>query len=128
MATIHNELAIDAGADAVWLIVGDPSAVERWFRPVESVDLVDDLRICAMRGGGEVIERILEVDAADRRFSYSIIEGFPLESHVATVRVLESGTGSLVTYDTEVTPDSFAGGLDRSVEKALLQLRSLFDR
>lgn len=45
-ASVRREARIDAGADGVWAVVGDPTRLAEWFPGVASCtdDLVADLR------------------------------------------------------------------------------------
>ena len=127
MVTLTHEATFDSDIDSVWAIIGDPAGVPQWFTGVESATVVDGLRTCVLRRGPVVTERIVEIDNVSHRFSYSIVDGFPVTSHLGTVDLVEYGSGCRLLYTTQVTPDSFGDGLGRSIDVALTTLRELVD-
>lgn len=72
---------IAAPVDAVWELVGDFGAVDRWSaieRCSVEGDGVGAVRTLAMPGGLSLRERLEAFDADGRSFSYSIVEPTPL--------------------------------------------------
>lgn len=51
---------------------------------------------------GEMVERIIAIDEAERSLSYVIVKGpWPVTDYTANIQVRESETGSLVTWSAE---------------------------
>ncbi len=125
MATLRTHLTIDRPADEVWSVVSDAGSISAWFPMVATSSLDGDTRHCELDGGVPLDEEIVTNDAALRRFQYRIVGGgVPVESHLATIDVLDHGGSSLVLYSTEVTPDEIAGTLGPAVEDGLKGLKS----
>ena len=62
--------------------------VPKWFTPVKSVEIDDDVRRADMANGAEIVERLVDRDDAARHYSYVVVSGIPsLTSHRATIRV-----------------------------------------
>jgi uncharacterized protein YndB with AHSA1/START domain len=99
------ELAIDVDAspDATWAVVGDLGGVPRWFVKYPECTVDGDTRTLVNAEGGKLVERILERDDAERRYSYSVIEGPPLASHWASFAVVPRDGGSTILWNTKAT-------------------------
>lgn len=90
---------IGASADAVWGQLSDFAGIKPGG-PIEAVryegEGVGMIRYLSM-GGGEVVERLDEHDAARRTFTYSIINEdapLPFADYSATVNIADDGDGS----------------------------------
>jgi hypothetical protein len=108
MASVRIHTRIDAPADDVWKVVSDTGNIADWFTPITTSSQTGDVRTVALEGGPTLEERIVTNDGELRRLQYEIIAGLPLESHLATIDVLEDGAGTLVVYGTDVKPDELA--------------------
>jgi uncharacterized protein YndB with AHSA1/START domain len=118
---------LSASADAVWTVVGDPTALPLWFPSVKTCRLEGDQRICELHSGAVITERVLECDSQRRLLRYQISTGLSVASHLGTVEVTEDGPdGCAVTYTTELEPDDLLPGLARSVATALGRLTELY--
>ena len=91
---------VDASADATWALVGDPIAVPRWFVKYVTAEIEGDVRTLTNADGGQLVERILDRDDAQRRYSYTVVSGAPLKSHHASFAVVETAAGSRVVWHT----------------------------
>jgi hypothetical protein len=120
MATIRHHAHIDRSPDEVWKVVSDAGAISSWFPGIDTSSADGMTRRCSM-GDVELVEEIVTVDDALRRFQYRITEGpMALDFHLGTVDVLPQGDGSLVIYSVEVSPDearalinpAIAGGVE----------------
>jgi carbon monoxide dehydrogenase subunit G len=125
MAAGAVDVTVDASPDAVWAKVGDFSGVGELFPALESFRLEGDDRIIGMFGM-EIRERLLSRDDATRTISYSVVEGVPLESHVATITVEPEGNGSKVTWAYEVEPAEMAPIFGDNYKGALAALEATF--
>jgi uncharacterized protein YndB with AHSA1/START domain len=65
---------VNATPDSVWKTIGDPSAISGWHPAVASSSLDGDARLCTLADGAEIHEKILEVDAGGRSYTYTITE------------------------------------------------------
>jgi carbon monoxide dehydrogenase subunit G len=110
MATGKAEVSIDRSADEVWKLVREFGSLGEWMPGIDSCVVNGDVRTLEMMGM-EMKEQLRELDDDARSISYSLIEApIPnLESHLATISVAESGTGSHVTWSYDVSPDELAG-------------------
>lgn len=119
------DLTIDAPPDAVWVKIGDFGALAEIFPAIDSIRLEGNDRVLGM-GGNEARERLLSRDDATRTLVYSIVEGIPVERHLATITVEAIGDGSKVTWAYEVEPAEMAPVLDDVYKGLLANLDGLF--
>ena len=95
---------IDAPPDAVWALVGDPTSVPRWYPKYATAEVDGDTRVLRTAEGGELRERLLERDDARRFYSYTVLSGAPVASHLASFEVVAEGAGSRVRWATQAEP------------------------
>ena len=116
MATVKKEVHIERPPDAVWAVVGDLGSLS-WVPGITKSTLEGDTRTCSLEGDGALTEKILLVDAAARRYEYTITESpMPISSHQASMEVVPDGTGSRLIWATEVEPDDLAPIFDSVAE------------
>lgn len=124
MATARAHIRIARPAAEVWQAVSDPTAIKHWFPGVAECVAAGDVRHVSTTTGVEVDERIVANDATLRRFQYALLPGaVPVESHLATVDVIEDGEGALVVYGVDVLPDALGSAMQSTVEGAVAGLR-----
>ena len=119
------DVTVVASPEAVWAKVGDFSGIGELFPAIESFRLEGDDRIIGMFGM-EIRERLLSRDDATRTITYSVVEGVPLESHVATITVEAQGNRSKVTWAYAVEPPEMASAFGDTYKGALAALQALF--
>ena len=95
---------IDAPPDAVWAFIGDPTTVPRWYPKYVSCEVEGDARTLRTAEGAELRERLLERDEARRFYSYSVVSGAPVASHLASFEVVPEGAGSRSRWATRAEP------------------------
>jgi hypothetical protein len=86
---------VPASADAVWSLVRDFNSLADWHPAITASELtsgsgeeVGAVRKLTLGDGGIVVERLLVLDDADRRFTYEFVENpFGARRYVATLRV-----------------------------------------
>lgn len=128
MARVDRDIKIEASPDEVWSVVGDFGGISKWLGSIEASSVDGDTRVCAIAGGGQLVEKILERDDENRRYSYTITESpFPLESHTAWMSVERDGDGSKVTWVMEVSPDELARGMEPIAEGGLMALKGYIE-
>jgi len=101
---------VDAPPDAAWAVVGDLTAVPRFYPKYVSAEIEGDARVLTNAEGGRLVERLLERDEAGRMYAYAVVEGAPVRSHRASFAVEPNGAGSRIVWTTE------AEGIDPAVD------------
>ncbi len=102
------EVGVDVAVppETAWELAGDPARVGEWFTAVVECDVVGDERRVTMGNGAALVERLVDRDAAARRYSYVVESGIPgLTSHRATIRVEDAPGGSRVLWRQIATSD-----------------------
>lgn len=111
MATIIEEVVIDARPDDVWAALRDFGAVHERLVPgfvVECRPEGGDSRVITFFNGAVAREVLVGVDDDARRLAYSVVEG-PLGSthHNASAQVFPEGDGrTRFVWITDVLPDA----------------------
>jgi carbon monoxide dehydrogenase subunit G len=95
---------IDAPPEAVWRFIGDPTTVPQWYPKYVGCEVEGDRRTLRTAEGAELHERLLERDDARRFYSYSVVSGAPVASHLASFEVTAEGAGSRVRWATQAEP------------------------
>jgi carbon monoxide dehydrogenase subunit G len=108
MAKATAELTTTASPDTVWTVVRDFHGLQAWMPGIDSLRSEGDDRVLGMMGM-EIRERLVAIDDDGRSITYTIVEGAPVESHEATITVIEDGDGTRVVWEVEATPDEMAG-------------------
>jgi len=136
VGTVRRHIFIDAPADKVWELVGDPSRLDDWFpitgcevaRDDGSTDLPPNQRWITLASGLRFEERIVTLDHDLRRFQYSIINNPIVKSHLGTVDVIADGDNRcLVMYSTDLEPEVMALVIAGAAGEGLRRLRDLFN-
>ncbi|MHB8219991.1 MAG: SRPBCC family protein [Acidimicrobiales bacterium] len=125
MSQDQVSIEIDAPPSEVWATVGDFGAVGDFLSGIDSFRLEGEDRVIGMFGM-EIRERLVARDDDDRSITYSVVDGVPLERHEATIAVAPAGTGSVVTWSFDVTPDEMAPIFADTYGKALQALQARF--
>jgi uncharacterized protein YndB with AHSA1/START domain len=128
MATVRREIRINCPADDVWALVGDPTAIAKWFPGIVDATVDGTTRVITTASGSAIPEEIVTVDPLQRRFQYRV--KLPIvRAHLATIDVFDLGDGtSLVSYSTDAEPDTFALVIGGATGPALEQLRALLEK
>jgi carbon monoxide dehydrogenase subunit G len=109
MATVTKEFQIAANPDKVWDAIRDFHAVHERVAPgfLTGATADGDDRILTFFNGFVARERLVGIDEARRRISYSIIEG-RYAYHHASFQVSAHEAGSRVIWITDLLPDTLA--------------------
>jgi uncharacterized protein YndB with AHSA1/START domain len=127
MATVRREVRIARDADAVWALVGDPTALPRWFPGIVDAKVDGDKRVITTASGLPMPETIVTIDALQRRFQYRL-DAPIVRHHLATIDVFDLGDGtSLVSYGTDAEPDTLALVIGGATGAALLELKRILE-
>ncbi len=96
MPTSYASAVVEADADNVWSLVRDFGGLGRWVAAIErsviegssSADQVGCVRHLTLADGGEIRERLVDLDDVTRSYSYDILESpFAVRRYRATIRV-----------------------------------------
>jgi uncharacterized protein YndB with AHSA1/START domain len=128
MASVRVHTRIAAPADEVWKVVSDAGNVAAWFPPIASSSAVGATRTIQLHNGPVITEDIVTSDQVLRRFQHSIRSGLPLDTHLATIDVLEDAGGTLVVYGADVTPPEAASMMAGILSDALDGLKRFVER
>lgn len=108
MGTVRRHVFIDASADEVWALVGDPARLHEWF-PITDCEVREGKRWIGLASGLRFEEDIVTLDHDLRRFQYSIVNNPIVKSHLGTVDVIPDGDARcLVVYSTDLDPEVMA--------------------
>jgi hypothetical protein len=119
MASVRVHIRIAAPADLVWKVVSDAGNVAAWFPAIATSSASGASRTVQIHNGPVIAEDIITSDQVLRRFQHAIRSGLPLDSHLATIDVLDDGSGALVVYGADVTPPEAASMMAGLLSEAL---------
>lgn len=122
MADAQAEITIDASPEVTWTIVRDFHGLAEWMPGIDESVAEGDDRVLSMMGMS-IRERLVALDEDGKAITYSIVEGAPVESHEATITVIEEGDGCRVTWSVTATPDEMAGLMQGIYQQALTPLK-----
>ncbi len=95
---------VDAPPDVVWAYIGDPTKVPEWYPKYVSCEVEGDSRILRAADGAVLYETLLERNEPMRFYSYSVVSGAPVRTHLASFQVTAEGTGSRIRWGTTAEP------------------------
>jgi carbon monoxide dehydrogenase subunit G len=127
MKTGQAEIDIKASADDVWAVIGQFDSIDVWMPGIDSCRVVGDDRIVGV-GTMSITERLISRDDARRELAYSVVDGVPIEHHLATIRVTPVGDTSHVTWVVETTPDQMNDMMVKTYSGALEVLKAKVER
>lgn len=114
-------------ADQVWAILGTPDRVD-WVPGVESCHFDGEVRSLILPGAGAIKERILLKDDASRRIEYSCFESpGALESHHASMHIVESDGDCRLLWEAKIEPIELEVFVKESMEGSLVQLEKVLE-
>lgn len=108
MASITKQIELKVGADAIWRLLGDVGAADKAFPGVlTACRLEGQSRIVTFANGMVVRELIVDVDHAQRRLAYAVVEG-RFAHHHASMQVFELPEGrSRLIWVSDFLPDEY---------------------
>lgn len=120
MAKVSLQSPFGMSADDLWKMIGQFNALPEWHPAVSSSKLEDGGRIrrLSLLGGGEIVERLEQIEEGDRLYRYSIVSGpLPVANYTATLRVKDGEDGkALVEWSSEFDP---AGATEADATSAI---------
>ncbi len=115
-----------ATPETAWELVGDFAGISKVFDGVDDVVAVDELRTFNLMGM-RITERLVARDDAARTISYSIIDGVPVESHLATIRVEPHESGCEIVWSVTADPEAAQPLFADAYRGALVALHAKLD-
>jgi hypothetical protein len=114
LETLNATKTIDAQSDAVWAAIAAIGGLDCWFSVIEDCRVegagAGARRFLSLAGGGEIEDRIEDIDHQRRRFRYTrTCSPFPVKRYVGVVEVRPAPEGRTEvswTVDIEVAPDA----------------------
>ena len=89
-------------------LVGQFNALPDWHPAITASKLEDGgkIRRLSLFGGGEIVERLEQIEPGDRLYRYSIVSGpLPVANYTATLRVKDGPDGKAVLeWSSEFDP------------------------
>src|SRR3989338_3433969 len=101
MTKIAMSTDLNVSADDAWKLIGNFNALPDWHPLVEKSELTKkgQERRLSLVGGGTIIERLENIDAKTRTYTYSIIDSpLPVRNYKATLKVSGSGENCKVEW------------------------------
>ena len=130
MATIRNEVLIEAPAEAVWDAMRDFGAVHERVVPgfVTACKLEGDTRVLTFANGLVARERLVDLDDEARRLVYAIPEGLA-EHYNAQVEVVADGAGRCrVIWVIDLLPNELAPQVRAMTHDGVIAMKRALDR
>lgn len=128
---VSRQVTFDGPPERVWAVLKDVCSITDWYRTVSACVVVEDSGDTFRRvtlEEGVFLERIVDYDADEMRYSYAIVEGAPqVRDYVATIDVDPADEGAVITWSSRfesvaVTPEEAAAFLGTIYEKDLARL------
>src|SRR5665647_1889166 len=130
MASIHEDIPIDASPDDVWAAVRDFGAVHTRLAPGFVLDarLDGEARIVTFANGNVARELLVDCDEARRRLVYAITNE-RVSHYSASVQVLAEGeTRSRLIWIVDVLPNAVAPHIDGQMDLGALAVQKALAR
>jgi hypothetical protein len=107
MASIHQEISIDALPERVWDAVRDVGAIHERLAPgfVVNTELEDGgaARVVTFGNGMVARELIVDLDDRARRLAWSVVGG-RMTHHNASLQIFADGNGSRAVWIADLLP------------------------
>ena len=128
MATLHEEVRVEASADRVWDAVRDVSALHTRLVPGFVIDtrMEGETRIVTFGNGTIVREPILSVDETRRRLAWTAIGGATTHYN-AVMEVVPDGVGCVVRWTIDLLPHALAPTIVAVQRRGLATLKKTLE-
>jgi len=130
MATLHEEIHIDAPPERIWDAARDIGALHTRLVPGFVVDTRlegNSARVVTFGNGMVVREQIISVDDQRRRLAWTATGGRTTHYN-AVLEVLASPSGARVLWTTDLLPDEMAAPVATMLESGLAAMKKAFER
>lgn len=116
---VDKQVTVDATPAQAWAAIGDFCAIGGWHPAIEACVLGEKdgktMRTLSLKGGGEIVEELVERDEDDMSYTYKIIESpLPVANYESTIEVEDEGGTTIVwsgEFDAKGAPDVDAIGV-----------------
>ncbi|BAN48468.1 SRPBCC family protein [Metapseudomonas resinovorans] len=108
MSKAEASIQLRASADQVWQLIGGFDSLPDWLPAIPESHLSEGGRVRNLKtaDGAVIVERLLQFSEAERRYSYSILQGpAPVRDYRATLSVSAEGSTTRVEWSGTFTPD-----------------------
>jgi hypothetical protein len=125
MASIHEELAVEVGADEAWAALRRVDQAHELFAPVLVDGQLDgDTRAVRFANGMIVHERILDVADERRRVAYTVLDVPGMTYHHASMQIVDAGPERcLFVWTTDFLPREVGASLAPLIEQGAQALK-----
>ncbi len=132
MASWAITIDIDAPPETVWAFIGDPTTVPQWYPKYVSCEVQGHARTLRTAEGAVLHETLLERNEDMRFYSYSVVSGAPVRTHLASFQVTAEGAGSRIRWGTTAEPIDpsvdLEGRLTASQTEAMQRVKAILER
>jgi hypothetical protein len=128
MASIHNDILLNAAARDVWDAVRDFGALPERLVPgfVTACQLDGDARIVTFANGSVAREVLVDCDDARQRLVYAI-NNERLKHYSASVQVIADGDGkSRLLWAIDMLPNELAPYVEGQTKQAVIAMHKAF--
>ena len=128
MASIHNDIPLNASAHDVWDAVRDFGALHQRLVPgfVTACTLDGDARIVTFANGSVAREVLVDRDDARQRLVYAI-NNERLKHYSASVQVIADGDGkSRLLWTIDMLPNELASYVQGQTREAVIAMHKAF--
>lgn len=128
MASIHNDIPLDASAHDIWDAVRDFGALHERLVPgfVTACTLDGDARIVTFANGAVAREVLVDCDDARRRLVYAI-NNERLKHYSASVQVIAEGEHkSRLVWIIDMLPNELAAYVQGQTKEAVVAMHRAF--
>ncbi len=99
MAKVSMSVDLGVPANKVWDMIGGFHGIHDWHPAIERTDIEGEgkgsLRTLHLVGGGEIVERLEQLDDEGKKYSYSIVSSpLPVANYNATISLEEAEDGT----------------------------------
>jgi hypothetical protein len=130
MATIREEIDIEARVDTVWDALRDVGALHTRLVPgfVTDVRMEQGARVVTFGNGMVAREVIVSIDEAARRLVWTIVGG-QMTHHNGAAQVFPEGPGrSRFVWTTDLLPDAVAPTIAAMMKQAMAIIKVTLER
>jgi carbon monoxide dehydrogenase subunit G len=130
MASIHREIQVAAAPERVWDALRDVGRIHQRLVPgfVTDCRLDGDARVVTFANGMTVRERIVDVDAAQRRVVWSAV-GEPFTHHNASVQAFAEGAQrTRLVWIADLLPHELEAPIGSMIDQAMAAMRQTLER
>jgi carbon monoxide dehydrogenase subunit G len=131
MASIHQEIVIDARPERVWDAVRDIGAIHERLAPGFVTDTVLEdggtARVVTFGNGMVARELIVDCDDAQRRLAWSVVGG-RMTHHNASLQVFAEGDGSRAVWIADLLPHELGPAIGGMIAQGLEAMKKTLER